>query len=27
MRDIMRVWTSEGATSGMTPPEQEAGVG
>jgi signal-transduction protein with cAMP-binding, CBS, and nucleotidyltransferase domain len=21
MRDIMRVWTSEGATSGMTPPE------
>jgi CBS domain-containing protein len=24
MRDIMRVWTSEGATSGMTPPEQEA---
>ena len=23
MRDIMRVWTSEGATSGMTPPEQE----
>lgn len=22
MRDIMRVWTSEGATSGMTPPEQ-----
>jgi CBS domain-containing protein len=27
MRDIMRVWTSEGATSGMTPPEREAGVG
>lgn len=27
MRDIMRVWTSEGATSGMTPPEQETGVG
>ncbi|HEX2372058.1 MAG TPA: CBS domain-containing protein [Solirubrobacterales bacterium] len=27
MRDVMRVWTSEGATSGMTPPEQEAGVG
>jgi signal-transduction protein with cAMP-binding, CBS, and nucleotidyltransferase domain len=24
MRDIMRVWTTEGATSGMTPPEQEA---
>jgi signal-transduction protein with cAMP-binding, CBS, and nucleotidyltransferase domain len=24
MRDIMRVWTSEGATSGMTSPEQEA---
>lgn len=24
MRDVMRVWTSEGATSGMTPPEQEA---
>ena len=24
MRDIMRVWTSEGATSAMTPPEQEA---
>lgn len=23
MRDIMRVWTSEGATSAMTPPEQE----
>lgn len=23
MRDIVRVWTSEGATSGMTPPEQE----
>ena len=22
MRDIVRVWTSEGATSGMTPPEQ-----
>jgi CBS domain-containing protein len=21
MRDIVRVWTSEGATSGMTPPE------
>jgi signal-transduction protein with cAMP-binding, CBS, and nucleotidyltransferase domain len=27
MRDVMRVWTSEGATSGMTPPEQETGVG
>src|ERR671935_700168 len=24
MRDIVRVWTSEGATSGMTPPEAEA---
>jgi CBS domain-containing protein len=24
MRDIMRVWTSEGATSAMIPPEQEA---
>ena len=24
MRDIVRVWTSEGATSGMTPPENEA---
>jgi CBS domain-containing protein len=24
MRDIMRVWTSEGATSAMTSPEQEA---
>lgn len=24
MRDIMRVWTTEGATSGMTPPEEEA---
>jgi signal-transduction protein with cAMP-binding, CBS, and nucleotidyltransferase domain len=24
MRDIMRVWTSEGATSGMTPPDSEA---
>ena len=24
MRDIMRVWTSDGATSGMTPPESEA---
>jgi CBS domain-containing protein len=23
MRDIMRVWTTEGATSGMTPPESE----
>ena len=23
MRDIVRVWTSEGATSGMTPPEAE----
>src|ERR671936_1364127 len=23
MRDIMRVWTSEGATSGMTSPESE----
>ena len=23
MRDIVRVWTSEGATSGMTPPEGE----
>ena len=27
MRDIMRVWVTEGATSGMTPPEQETGVG
>jgi signal-transduction protein with cAMP-binding, CBS, and nucleotidyltransferase domain len=24
MRDIVRVWTTEGATSGMTPPESEA---
>jgi signal-transduction protein with cAMP-binding, CBS, and nucleotidyltransferase domain len=24
MRDIMRVWTSEGATSGMTSPESES---
>ena len=24
MRDIVRVWTSEGATSGMTSPEAEA---
>jgi signal-transduction protein with cAMP-binding, CBS, and nucleotidyltransferase domain len=24
MRDIMRVWTSDGATSSMTPPESEA---
>ena len=24
MRDIVRVWTSEGATSGMEPPEAEA---
>ena len=24
MRDIMRVWTSEGATSGMTSPDTEA---
>jgi CBS domain-containing protein len=24
MRDIVRVWTSEGATSGMAPPESEA---
>jgi signal-transduction protein with cAMP-binding, CBS, and nucleotidyltransferase domain len=24
MRDIVRVWTSEGATSGMEPPEKEA---
>ena len=24
MRDIMRVWTQEGATSSMTPPESEA---
>ena len=23
MRDIVRVWTSAGATSGMTPPETE----
>ena len=23
MRDIVRVWTSDGATSGMTPPEHE----
>jgi len=27
MRDIMRVWTSEGATSAMTSPEQEAAAG
>ena len=27
MRDIMRVWTSGGATSAMTPPEQEPGAG
>lgn len=25
MRDIVRVWTSEGATSGMTAPEREPG--
>jgi signal-transduction protein with cAMP-binding, CBS, and nucleotidyltransferase domain len=25
IRDIVRCWTSEGATSGMTPPEVEAG--
>jgi len=25
MRDIVRVWTSEGATSGMTAPEHEPG--
>jgi signal-transduction protein with cAMP-binding, CBS, and nucleotidyltransferase domain len=24
MRDIMRVWTSDGATSGMTSPDSEA---
>ena len=24
MRDIVRVWTSEGATSGMTSPDSEA---
>jgi CBS domain-containing protein len=24
MRDIVRVWTSEGATSGMSSPESEA---
>jgi hypothetical protein len=24
MRDIVRVWTSEGATSAMTSPESEA---
>jgi hypothetical protein len=23
MRDIVRVWTTEGATSGMSPPENE----
>jgi CBS domain-containing protein len=27
MRDIVRVWTSEGATSGMTPPENEQSSG
>jgi CBS domain-containing protein len=27
MRDIVRVWTSEGATSGMTSPESEATAG
>jgi CBS domain-containing protein len=27
MRDIVRVWTSEGATSGMTSPESEASGG
>lgn len=27
MRDIMRVWTSEGATSAMTSPESEATTG
>jgi CBS domain-containing protein len=27
MRDIVRVWTSEGATSGMTSPEAEASAG
>ena len=27
MRDIMRVWTSEGATSAMTSPESEASPG
>jgi len=27
MRDIVRVWTSEGATSGMTSPENEATAG
>lgn len=26
MRDIVRVWTSDGATSGMTPPEAEQPV-
>jgi signal-transduction protein with cAMP-binding, CBS, and nucleotidyltransferase domain len=26
MRDIVRVWTSEGATSAMTSPESEAGA-
>ena len=26
MRDIVRVWTSEGATSGMTSPESESAV-
>ncbi|MEO8092025.1 MAG: CBS domain-containing protein [bacterium] len=25
MRDIVRVWTSEGATSGMTPPDAASG--
>jgi CBS domain-containing protein len=27
MRDIVRVWTSEGATSGMTSPESESSAG
>ncbi len=27
MRDIVRCWTSAGATSGMQPPEVEAGAG
>jgi len=27
MRDIVRVWTSEGATSGMTPPDSISGSG
>jgi signal-transduction protein with cAMP-binding, CBS, and nucleotidyltransferase domain len=27
MRDIVRVWTSEGATSGMTPPDHEGQPG